>query len=176
MNKIGAQPGDVVPVKPRHRDAWGAILGQSPYRAHPPQGRADPPPGRADPSTGRTLDKTSRRLPGVKDVVFLASSGDDLRDFPQVARQRVGYQLHVVQSGQDPSDWRPTATVGPGCAQIRVQHSGDAYRVSYVASIGDTVYVLHCSQKQGPQTAASDIELGKRYEQMSELIRARKTP
>jgi len=53
---------------------------------------------------------------------------------------------------------------------------GDAYRVLYVASIGDTVFVLHCFQKKSQRTATSDINLGKqRYKQMTKLIRARET-
>jgi len=112
----------------------------------------------------------------MKDVEFVGSSDDDLRAFPQVARQRAGYQLHLLQSGQDSSDWKPMATIGPGCREIRIRAAGDAYRVFYVASIGDTVFVLHCFQKS-QRTATSDIVLGKqRYKQMKELIRGRETP
>jgi hypothetical protein len=53
-------------------------------------------------------------------------------------------------------------------AQIRVHDFGHAYGVCYVASIGETVYVLHCFQEESPQTATSDIDLGKRYKQMEE--------
>ena len=51
----------------------------------------------------------------MKDIVFVGASIDALRDFPQSARQRVGYQLHVVQQGYDPVDWKPMPTVGAGC-------------------------------------------------------------
>lgn len=167
MSKIGAPSRAGLPATPRNQVAWGTILSRPPYQGLPLGSWA--------------LDTMGRPLLGVKDVVFVGNSGDELRGFPQVARQRAGYQLHLVQSGQNPSDWSPATTVGPGCAQIRVDDSGEAYRVSYVASIGDTVYVLHCSQKESPQSptsqsATSDIDLGRRYEQMSELIRARKTP
>lgn len=112
----------------------------------------------------------------MKDVEFVGSSDDELRGFPQVARQRAGYQHHLVQSGQDPSDWKTMASVGPGCREVRVRDSADAYRVLYVASIGDTVFVLHCFQKKSQRTATSDINLGRqRYKQMMELIRARET-
>ena len=113
----------------------------------------------------------------MKDVEFIGRSDDDLRAFPQVARQRAGYQLHLVQSGQDPTDWKPMATIGSGCREVRIRDSGDAYRVCYVASIGDTVFVLHCFQKKSQRTATSDINLGKqRYKQMKELIQTRETP
>lgn len=165
MSKSRARPSADVPVKPRHKDAWGAILNQSPYR--------NDPSGTQAPGNGNQASKpVSPSLLTGKGLVFVANSDGDLRDFPQVARQRVGYQLHLLQTGQNPSDWTPTVAVGLGCAQIRVYHSGETYRLSYVASIGDTVYVLHASQKQGPQTAESDLALGQRYEQMSALIQA----
>ena len=64
----------------------------------------------------------------MRDVEFVGSSHDHLRAFPQVARQRAGYQLHLVQSGQVLSDWKPMATVGPGCREARIRDAGDAYR------------------------------------------------
>ena len=166
MSKTTIQPANEVPVKPRHRDAWGAILGQSPNRAHPSGGEALP-------SEARARDTVKTWQPGVKGLVFVATSDADLRDFPEVARKRIGYQLHLVQGGQEPSDWRPTGTLAPDCRRIRVQLSGDTYRVTYVAGLGNTVYVLHASQKQGLQTGESDLEIGERYEQMSALVRAR---
>lgn len=166
MKRAGAQRGDDVPVErgddvevqPRHRDAWGTILGQAPKWALSPGIWAPDPKG--------------RRLPGVRDVVFVGTSDDDLRDFPEAARQRVGYQLHLVQGGHDPADSTSTPTVGAGCRQMQVHDSGNDYRVSYVASIGDTVYVLHCSHEHGPD--APDLDLGPRYAQMSELIQTRR--
>ena len=108
----------------------------------------------------------------VKDVVFVGGSGDDLRSFPAVARQRAGYQVYLVQTGGDPKDWKPMPSVGPGCREIRVRASGDAYRVIYVTSIGDAVYVLHCFEKKTRQTPKADIDLARqRYRQAIESIR-----
>jgi phage-related protein len=114
---------------------------------------------------------------GMKDIVFVGSSIDDLRDFPQGARQRVGYQLHVVQQGDDPLDWKPMPAVGAGCREIRIRDANEAHRVFYVATFGDCVYVLHCFEKKSQRTAKADIDLGKqRYRQMKSLIDARETP
>jgi phage-related protein len=113
----------------------------------------------------------------VKEIVFVGASIDDLRDFPQSARQRVGYQLHVVQQGDDPVDWKPMPAVGSGCREIRIRDANEAHRVFYVATIGDAVYVLHCFEKKSQRTAKADIDLGKqRYRQMKSLIDARETP
>lgn len=108
----------------------------------------------------------------MKDIVFIGGSGEDLRSFPTDARQRAGYQLYLVQMGLEPLDWKPMASVGPGCCEVRVRTARDAYRVLYVASGGDAVYVLHCFQKKTRQTAKADIDLGRqRYRQMTELTR-----
>lgn len=108
--------------------------------------------------------------------MFVGGSGD-LRGFPAVARERAGYQLFLVQMGMDPTDWKPMPSIGTGCREIRVQAEGDAYRVVYVASMGDAVYVLHCFEKKTRQTAKAEIDLAKqRYRQAIERIRAEERP
>ncbi|HUY60835.1 MAG TPA: type II toxin-antitoxin system RelE/ParE family toxin [Candidatus Dormibacteraeota bacterium] len=85
--------------------------------------------------------------------------------------------MYRVQSGRDPSDWKPLAPTGPGCREIRVRDSRDAYRVFYVAAVSDAVYVLHCFEEKSRQTAKTDIGLGKqRDKQMREITQARGTP
>lgn len=95
----------------------------------------------------------------MKDVVFVGGTDDDLRGFPAVARLRAGYQLYLVQAGLEPSDRKPMPSIGSGCREIRVRSEGDAYRIIYVASIGDAVYVLHAFQKKTQRTAKADIDL-----------------
>jgi phage-related protein len=113
----------------------------------------------------------------VKDVVFVGGSGDDLRSFPVVARQRAGYQLYLVQMGLDPTDWKPMPSIGSGCREIRVRADRDTYRVIHVASIGDSVYVLHCFQKKSQQTTKADVDLAKqRYRQVADRLRTKEEP
>ena len=64
-------------------------------------------------------------------------------------------------------------TVGSGCREIRVRTGAGAYRVIYVATVGDAVYVLHCFEKKTQRTAKADIDLAKRrYREVTEMIRA----
>jgi phage-related protein len=113
----------------------------------------------------------------VKDVVFIGSSIDELRDFPHNARQRVGYQLHLVQQGDDPLDWKPMPTIGAGCREIRIRDANEAHRVFYVATVGDAIYVLHCFEKKTQRTTRADIDLAKkRYRQMRSLIDGKEMP
>jgi phage-related protein len=40
----------------------------------------------------------------MKKLTFLGDSIDRLRDFPREAQQVAGYQLHLVQIGENPDD------------------------------------------------------------------------
>jgi phage-related protein len=95
----------------------------------------------------------------VKPIAFLGGSLDDLRGFPADARRQAGYQLDRVQRGLDPDDWRPLPAVGVGVREIRVRERAGAFRVIYVATFADAVYVLHAFQKKTRQTAKRDVDL-----------------
>lgn len=65
-----------------------------------------------------------------KPLQFEASALADLRDFPEGARRRAGFELHQVQQGRLPSDWKPIASVGPGVLEIRI-HTGTEHRTRH---------------------------------------------
>ena len=97
----------------------------------------------------------------MKPIVFLGDSREQLRDFPESARKEAGVQLHKVQLGLDPSDWKPMPTVGQGVREIRISDEAGIFRVLYVAKLEDAVYVLHAFQKKTQQTADRDRDLAK---------------
>ncbi|MEI6233547.1 MAG: type II toxin-antitoxin system RelE/ParE family toxin [Planctomycetota bacterium] len=104
----------------------------------------------------------------MKPVVFLGSSLDDLREFPDEARRAAGHELLQVQLGEEPSDFKPMPSIGKGAYEIRVHLWGE-WRVVYVAKFKDSVYVLHSFQKKTQKTSQSDIELAaKRYKNIQE--------
>ena len=104
----------------------------------------------------------------MKKTIFLGSSLNDLRDFAEEARRDSGIELHQVQLGLDPSDWKPMSSIGSGVREIRVR-AGGAYSVIYLSSRPEGVYVLHCFQKKTQKTAPRDIELAKsRFKQIGE--------
>jgi len=99
---------------------------------------------------------------------FAGSSLDDLRDFPEDARRIAGFELHAVQNGLEPRDWKPVQSVGQGVKEIRIHVLGE-WRIIYVANIRDAIYVLHAFQKKTQKTSQRDIELArKRYKQIGE--------
>ena len=96
-----------------------------------------------------------------KQIVWVGNSKECLRDFPLVARQRAGYQLENLQDGDEPDDWKPMKTVGPGVQEIRIKCDDGAFRVFYVANRPDAIYVLHAFRKTTQNTEKRDIDLAK---------------
>jgi phage-related protein len=103
-----------------------------------------------------------------KRIVWIGSSLDDVRAFSPEPRRLAGYQLHRLQNGMTPNDWKPVKTVGPGVNEIRI-HSVVEHRILYVVRFPETIYVLHAFQKRTRQTRQADIELAK--SRLAELIR-----
>ncbi len=49
-----------------------------------------------------------------KRLYWVGSSRDDLRDFPEEARRRAGFELRALQRGERPTDFKPMPDVGKG--------------------------------------------------------------
>ena len=94
-----------------------------------------------------------------KRVVWLGSSKADLKAFPKAVTAQAGYELYRVQCGLEPTDWKPMSAIGSGVREIRVRDSAGAFRVIFLASRPEAIYVLHCFQKKTRKTAPGDIEL-----------------
>ena len=95
-----------------------------------------------------------------KPILWIASSLDDLRAFPEHVRRMAGFELRRVQQGLQPTDWKPMASVGTGVEEIRV-HTGQEHRVFYVARFEEGVYVLHAFEKRSRRTPAREIEVAR---------------
>ena len=97
--------------------------------------------------------------PGLKPIAFCGDSLSELRAFPGVARQEAGFQLYRVQRGLDAIDWKPMATIGRGVREIRIRDEAGIYRVIYIATFAEAVYVLHAFQKKTQRTMKRDVDL-----------------
>ena len=98
----------------------------------------------------------------MKRIAFLGDSLASLRDFPEEVRINAGHQLYRVQNGLDPDDWKPMKSIGPGVREIRIRDRSGAYRIIYLATLADTVLVLHAFQKKAQTTTQKDIDLAAR--------------
>jgi phage-related protein len=109
----------------------------------------------------------------MKDLEFIGSSQEDLKDFPIEARRDAGFQLHFVQMGQEPADWKPMRSVGAGAMEIRIRKEGE-WRIIYVAKFQNTVAVLHAFEKKTQKTRQADIELAReRYREVERREKAK---
>lgn len=95
----------------------------------------------------------------LKPIEWKGSSYDDLFAFPRAVRHDAGYQLELVQGGEEPSDWKPMPSIGPGVREIRVHEDSGEFRLIYLATRPEAVYVLHAFQKKSPKTSRADVAL-----------------
>ena len=100
----------------------------------------------------------------MKAIEFLGDSLERLRGFPPSVRRQAGFELDRIQRGIDPFDWKPLSTVGLGVRELRVRDESGAYRVLYVATFEDALFVLHCFKKKTRVTPRHALEVAtKRY-------------
>ena len=101
--------------------------------------------------------------PPLKPVEWIASSLNDLKDFPEEVQQVIGYALYQAQCGEKHPDAKPLKGFkGSGVIEVVENFDGDTYRSVYTVRFEGAVYVLHIFQKkskQGIATPKQDIEL-----------------
>lgn len=96
-----------------------------------------------------------------KELIWVGTSLDDLRQMPEEVRQEVGYALDRVQR-RLPHPAVKVLSGLSGVQEIRVDEGHATYRTVYVVNLPDALYVLHCFQKksrQGIATPKHDMEL-----------------
>jgi phage-related protein len=106
----------------------------------------------------------------LKRVSWIETSLEDLRRFPELAQDRLGRQLHRVQLGLEPFDYKSMPIIGAGVYELRSHASGE-HRVVYVARHQEAVYVLHAFEKKTQKTPQRELALARR--RFSALQRAR---
>jgi phage-related protein len=97
-----------------------------------------------------------------KPLFWIASTRDDLREFPNEVRQIIGYGLYLAQMGDKHLNAKPLKGFGgAGTLEIVADHDGDTYRAVYTVRFADAVYALHVFQKKsrrGVATPKREIE------------------
>ena len=106
-------------------------------------------------------------------VIWMGSSKEDIRDFPDAAQKLLGDELQLIQFGGMPKDAKPFKGVGSGVLEIALRYASDAYRVVLAMQLGKRIYVLHAFQKKskkGIETPKRDVDLIKKlYAEAQEL-------
>jgi len=114
----------------------------------------------------------SKSVPGEKPLYWVASSRNDLMQFPEEVQDEMGIALSVAQFGGKHPKAKPWRGEGAGVLEIVEDRRGDTYRAVYSVKFEGAVYVLHAFQKKSPKgikTAKADVELiGRRLRKAQE--------
>lgn len=98
-----------------------------------------------------------------KPVRWVGSSRDDLKDFPEEVRRRVGGALWDAQLGFKAPFAKPLkGFAGAGVIEIVDDFDGDTYRAVYTVRFAGMIYVLHAFQKKskrGIATPKAELDL-----------------
>jgi phage-related protein len=99
-----------------------------------------------------------------KEVVWIGSSLEDLKKFPESVKDEVGFALHRAQEGKKHHRAKPLKGFN-GVFEIVSSFQSDTYRAVYGIKIGKKLYVLHAFKKKsksGIKTPKPDLDLIKR--------------
>lgn len=103
-------------------------------------------------------------------IVWEGDSKEVISAFPDAARYNLGFDLRLLQQGQQPTDYRPMSSIGPGVFELRDQDERAWYRVIYLSRVRDVIHVLHCFEKRSRETPMKDINTAR---QRLKAVRAR---
>ena len=117
--------------------------------------------------------------PSFKPVTWVGTSLKDLREFPALVQDVVGYALYLAQVGGKHPDAKVLSGFGgAGVLEVVNDYRGDTFRAVYTLKYAGTVYVLHAFQKKsktGRATPRRDMELIKqRLREAEQTARGRK--
>ena len=102
----------------------------------------------------------------MKQLLWIGSSYKTVCAWSKGVKQAAGYQLHLIQQGMDPDDWKPMQSVGAGVREVRIHVEGER-RIVYVAKFDEGVYILHAFAKKTQKTPKKDIAMAKaRFEEV----------
>ena len=111
----------------------------------------------------------------LKKVIWLGNSRKRIQGLPEVAKDIAGEELMRVQKGENPVDWRPMPDIAFGVKEIRI-HNPDEYRIFYIASYAEAIYILNVFGKTTKKTTQQDKQLGKaRYAILQKLRKEQET-
>jgi phage-related protein len=85
----------------------------------------------------------------VRPLAWVGASREDLRRFPEEAKDELGYGLFLAQVGDKHPGAKPLKGFrGAGVLEIVADVPGATYRVVYTVRLKNAVYVLHAFQKK----------------------------
>ena len=115
----------------------------------------------------------------AKPVVWIGTSREDVRAFPDEVRRGVGVALREAQDGGKSHAAKPLRGFsGASMLEVVDDFDGDTYRAVYTVRFADAVYVLHAFQKKsrrGRETPRHEMELIRRRLSVAEDVHRERT-
>jgi phage-related protein len=102
---------------------------------------------------------------------FEGDSLEVLSSFPDEVKRALGFSLRQLQIGREPtSQTRSMSSIGSGVYELKESDERAWCRAIYLSKVGNTIYVLHCFEKESRKTDRRDIEVAR---QRLKLVRQR---
>ena len=112
----------------------------------------------------------SSRAPVEAVIAWEGDSKEVLSCFPDAVKRNLGFDLRLLQQGQQPMDYRPMSSIGQGVFELRDQDERAWYRVVYLSRIRNVIHVLHCFEKRSRETPQKEVHAAR---QRLKEVRAR---
>jgi phage-related protein len=111
-------------------------------------------------------------IPGLaNDTAIEGDSLEVLSGFPDEIKRALGFSLRQLQIGrQQTSQTRAMSSIGSGVYELKESDERTWYRTISLSKVGNTIYVLHCFEKDSRKTDRRDIEVAR---QRLKLVRQR---
>ena len=109
--------------------------------------------------------------PSAAELHFEGDSLEVLSSFPDQVKRALGFSLRQLQIGREPtSQTRSMSSIGSGVFELKEADERAWYRAIYLSKVGNTIYVLHCFEKESRKTDRRDIQIAS---QRFKLVRQR---
>jgi phage-related protein len=109
--------------------------------------------------------------PSAAELHFEGDSLEVLSSFPDQVKRALGFSLRQLQIGGEPtSQTRNMSSIGSGVFELKEADERAWYRAIYLSKVGNTIYVLHCFEKESRKTDRRDIQIAS---QRFKLVRQR---
>jgi phage-related protein len=109
--------------------------------------------------------------PSAAELHFEGDSLEVLSSFPDQVKRALGFSLRQLQIGREPtSQTRNMSSIGSGVFELKEADERAWYRAIYLSKVGNTIYVLHCFEKESRKTDRRDIQIAS---QRFKLVRQR---
>ncbi len=101
---------------------------------------------------------SSSERPAIASISWEGDSWKVLKSWPKPIQWDFGNSLREMQYGRTAKlGVRPMPSIGTGVFELKDSDEKTWYRMIYLARIGDTIYVLHCFEKDSAKTERKDL-------------------